>query len=117
MKQLPYDQRAARWLVRPLARLAVTPNQLTALTLLLALSAAALFAYGTPTAQAWGAGLFVLARFLDHFDGELARLTGKASCFGYYFDYLAGALSYAALFAGAVSAQQTAPQLDALPPE
>ena len=42
----------------------------------------------------------MLARFLDHFDGELARLTGKTSRFGYYFDYVSGGLSYAALFAG-----------------
>ena len=100
MKSLPYDQRAARWLVRPLAHLPVTPNQLTGLTLLLALFAAALFASGTPAAQAWAAGLFVLARFLDHFDGELARLTGNTSAFGYYLDYVAGTLSYAALFVG-----------------
>jgi len=26
-----------------------------------------------------GAGLFVLARFLDHFDGELARQKGMTS--------------------------------------
>ena len=44
--------------------------------------------------------MFALARFLDHFDGELARLKGQSSRFGYYFDYLAGGLSYAALFLG-----------------
>ena len=48
----------------------------------------------------WGASAFVLARFLDHFDGELARLIGKSTRLGYYLDYLAGALSYGALFAG-----------------
>ncbi len=96
----PWDQRIARVLVRPLARTPVTPNQITALTLLLALAGAALFARGDPVWANWGAGLFVLARFLDHFDGELARLTGKSSRFGYYFDYVTGAVSYAALFAG-----------------
>ncbi len=78
----------------------MTPNQLTSVTLVLALAAAALFATGEPSASAWAAGLFVLARFLDHFDGELARLTGNSSKFGYYFDYVAGGLSYVALFAG-----------------
>ena len=96
---LPYDQRIARRLVKPLARLGVSPNQITALTVLLALAGAALLAQGGPAVH-WGAGLFVLARFLDHFDGELARLTAKSSSFGYYFDYAAGALSYAALFLG-----------------
>lgn len=100
MTSPPYDQRLARLLVRPLARIGVTPNQLTALSLLLALNGAWLFTRGEPTAAAWGAGLFVLARFLDHFDGELARLTGQSTAFGYYFDYAAGGLSYAALFFG-----------------
>ena len=100
MDKPPYDQRLARLMVRPLAHTAVTPNHLTALTLLLALGAACLFALGSVAAANWAAGLFVLARFLDHFDGELARLTGQKSRFGYYFDYVAGALSYTALFAG-----------------
>jgi len=100
MKNPPYDQRIARVLVRPLARAGVTPNQVTAVSLLLALGAGALFAAGAAPAIHWAAGLFVLARFLDHFDGELARLTGKTSRFGYYFEYVTGGLSHAALFAG-----------------
>jgi hypothetical protein len=97
---VPWDQRIARVLVRPLARTPVTPNHVTSVTLILALSGAALFGRGDPVAAYWGAGLFVLARFLDHFDGELARLKGTSSRFGYYYDYVAGALSYAALFLG-----------------
>ncbi len=100
MKKPPYDQRIARVLVRPLARLGVTANQITAASLVLALGAGALFALGGTPAIHWAAGIFVLARFLDHFDGELARLTGTASRFGYYFDYITGGLSHAALFAG-----------------
>ncbi len=100
MMSLPWDQRIARVVVRPLVRTAVTPNQLTAATLLLAVAGAALLAVGDQHAANWGAGIFVLARFLDHFDGELARQKGMASRFGYYFDYVAGALSYGALFLG-----------------
>ncbi len=100
MKKIPYDQRLARVLVRPLARTPLSPNHITAATLVLALAAAGLFARGDPAAADWGAGLFVVARFLDHFDGELARLTGKTSRFGYYFDNVSGGVSYAALFAG-----------------
>jgi phosphatidylglycerophosphate synthase len=100
MNKPPYDQRIARVLVRPLARLGVTPNLVTAASLVLALGAGALFALGGTPAIHWAAGIFVLARFLDHFDGELARLTGTASRFGYYFDYITGGLSHAALFAG-----------------
>jgi len=96
----PYDQRIARVLVRPLARLGATANQVTAVSLVLALGAGGLFALGGAPAIHWAAGLFVLARFLDHCDGELARLTGTASRFGYYFDYAVGGLAHAALFAG-----------------
>lgn len=100
MSDLPYDQRLARRLVRPLAGLGMDPNHITGLGLALALGAAWLFAQGEPAAASWAAGLFVVARFLDHFDGELARLTGRTSRFGYYFDYVTGGLSYAALYTG-----------------
>ncbi len=100
MKMVPWDQRIARFLVRPLARSPVTPNQITTFTLATALSGAALLASGDGTLANWGAGLFILSRFLDHFDGELARLKNTASRFGYYYDYATGGISYAALFAG-----------------
>ncbi len=101
MTQMPWDQRAARILVRPLARTPVTPNQITVFTLLLALAGSALIATGRADLIDLGAGLFVLGRFLDHFDGELARLTGKTSRLGYWLDYIAGAISYAAFYLGA----------------
>ena len=70
------------------------------MSLVLALGAGALFALGGAPAIHWAAGIFVLARFLDHCDGELARLTGQTSRFGYYFDYAVGGVAHAALFAG-----------------
>jgi phosphatidylglycerophosphate synthase len=100
MEKPPYDQRIARVLVRPLAATPLTPNALTLITMVLALLAAWLLARGEPGAANWGAGLFVVARFLDHFDGELARLTARTSKLGYYLDYVSGAVSYGALFAG-----------------
>lgn len=100
MKNPPWDQRIARVLVRPLVRTPLTPNQLTIFTLIVALSGAGLLATGDPVHANWGAGLFVLARFLDHFDGELARQKNMKSKLGYYLDYVSGALSYAALFLG-----------------
>ncbi|MCB2101077.1 MAG: CDP-alcohol phosphatidyltransferase family protein [Rhodobacterales bacterium] len=98
MKDPPWDQRIARVMVRPLVRTPVTPNMVTLATLVIALAGAGLLAVGTPQGLNWGAGLFVLARFLDHFDGELARQSGKTSKLGYYLDYVSGALSYGALF-------------------
>lgn len=98
MQGPPWDQRLASILVRPLAKTPVTPNQVTIFTLLVAWAGAALLATGDAGLANWGAGIFVLARFLDHFDGELARQTGRKSRLGYYLDYLSGAGSYGALF-------------------
>jgi len=98
MKNPPWDQRIARLLVRPMVHSPVTPNQLTIFTLLVALAGAGLLATGDGGKSNWGAGLFVLARFLDHFDGELARQKKMTSRLGYYLDYISGAISYGALF-------------------
>ncbi len=95
----PWDQRVARRLVRPLVNTAVRPNHITALTALLALVGAGLFTSTDTQALNWGAGVFVLSRFLDHFDGELARQSGRTSRLGYLLDYFAGGVSYGALFA------------------
>lgn len=98
MKTPPIDQRIAAVLVRPLVHTPITPNHVSMVTLAVALVGAWLLATGDADKATWGAGLFVLARFLDHFDGELARQSGKTSKLGYYLDYIVGAISYAALF-------------------
>ncbi len=98
MKPVPWDQRLARVLVRPLAATAVRPNHISLATLLMALISAVLIARG-PEYAGWGTGIFVLSRFLDHFDGELARIQGTSSKLGYYLDYAVGGIGYAALFA------------------
>lgn len=98
MPQIPWDQRLARTVVKRLALSSVTPNHLTTLTLVLSLGGAGLFSVGDPMLAHWGAGVFVLSRFLDHFDGELARLQGTVSRFGYYYDYAVGAIAYVTLF-------------------
>lgn len=94
------DQRLARVIVRPLAKVPfVTPNMVTGVSLVLGLVAAWLFAQGG-TMVHWGAGVFVLAAWMDHFDGELARMTGRTSEFGHYFDHAAALSNYCALFIG-----------------
>ena len=65
---------------------------------MIALGGAGLLATGDAADANWGAGLFVLARFMAHFDGELARQKQMTSRRGYYLDYISGALSYGALF-------------------
>ena len=98
MKMTLWDQRLAAILVRPLVKTPVTPNHVTTLSLAVGLVGAGLLAAGESSLANWGAGLFMVARFLDHFDGALARQSGKTSRFGYLYDYVAGCLSYSALF-------------------
>lgn len=99
-KVQPYDQRLAAILAARLAATGLHPNHVTLISLVLALTGAVLFAEGQRLTASLGAGLFVLARFLDHVDGCLAAAANKKSRFGYYFDYATGALSYGALFLG-----------------
>lgn len=98
-QRLPWDQQAAGLLVEPAHRVGVSPNQVTAISLIGALVASMLFAVGGPFVH-WAAGIFLVSRFLDHLDGELARRTGTGSRFGHIFDAVTGSISYAALFAG-----------------
>jgi CDP-diacylglycerol--glycerol-3-phosphate 3-phosphatidyltransferase len=69
--------------VAVLARLGVTPNQLTVAQLLGGIGAALLIASGE---LAWGGVALLAASALDAFDGTLARTTGKATRFGGVFD-------------------------------
>jgi phosphatidylglycerophosphate synthase len=93
----PWDQRLARVLVRPLRHGRVTPNAITTLALILGLLSAWLYALGG-SATHFGGALFMLACLFDHADGELARMTGRTSAFGHYYDLIADALVLTALF-------------------
>ena len=95
----PLDARLARWLVRPLRRTWVTPNHLTTLRLLLGLCACACLARGGYGWANAGALCFALSHFLDHADGELARLTGNMSKAGHRYDLASDALVNVLLFA------------------
>ncbi len=100
MNDLPWDQRLARVLVRPLVNTPVHPNVLTAAGLVMGLTAAFMFARGDPGLADWAALLYMVAVFMDHTDGELARLAGKTSRFGHYFDHVCAVIVYVALFVG-----------------
>ncbi len=97
---MPWDQRIASGFVEPFVRLGVTPNQVTAASLMLGLLGAALYGWGVGFAPHVGAAIFALSTVLDHADGQLARRTGTSSRFGHYFDHVAGAISYVGLFIG-----------------
>ncbi len=94
----PWDARVAAALVAPLADSFITPNHFTTLRLATGLLAAWLFATGNaPNAAAW---LIVLSNFLDHTDGELARLSGKSSPAGHLYDLMSDAVVTVAMFVG-----------------
>ena len=75
--QRPWDARLARRLVTPLKDSRATPNHLTTVRLAVGLAAAAAFLPGTYGWTNIGALLMVLSNFLDHTDGELARISGR----------------------------------------
>lgn len=95
----PLDARLARWLIRPLRHTWVTPNHLTTLRLLLGLCACACLARGGYGWTNAGALCFAVSHFLDHADGELARLTGNMSKAGHRYDLASDALVNVLLFA------------------
>ena len=99
-KNSSWDQKIARIMVRPLAGLPIHPNAITTLGMLCGLWSGYLFASGDPVLSNWAALVFVFAAFIDHADGEFARLTGKTSTFGHYYDHVGACVSYVAMFVG-----------------
>ena len=88
----------ARRLVTPLKDSRATPNHLTTVRLAVGLAAAAAFVPGTYGWTNIGALLMVLSNFLDHTDGELARISGKTSRIGHIYDLASDALVTVLLF-------------------
>jgi phosphatidylglycerophosphate synthase len=100
MSKIAIDEAVARLIVRKLAPLGIAPNLVTALVLLLGIGAGLLLASGVRWEMNLGAGLFMAAMLFDHVDGNLARATGRTSTFGHYFDHVAMATTYTAMFIG-----------------
>ncbi|CAM2147157.1 CDP-alcohol phosphatidyltransferase family protein [Pararobbsia alpina] len=96
----PWDARLARWLVTPLRHTRITPNHLTTLRLLIGTLCAIAFGAGGYRFANLGAVLLVLSNFVDHTDGELARISGKTSRFGHFYDLACDAFVTVALFVG-----------------
>lgn len=94
----PWDARLARRLVRPLKNGPVTPNALTTVRLATGLAAAVAFMPGTYGWSNVAAVLLVVSNFVDHADGELARISGKTSRFGHLYDLACDAVVTVTLF-------------------
>jgi CDP-diacylglycerol--glycerol-3-phosphate 3-phosphatidyltransferase len=78
-----WGRRLANTIVSPLASSWITPNMLTVVGLLISLITAAVIATGSISL---GGALLLFAGIFDMFDGALARVTGKSSVFGAFFD-------------------------------
>lgn len=82
------------WIHRPFAyafcylvyRTPITPNQVTLISMLLGLAAAACWVYGTRTAMIWGGALLWISSIMDGADGILARARKVQSPFGRALD-------------------------------
>jgi archaetidylinositol phosphate synthase len=94
----PWDALLARRMVAPLLDTWVTPNHLTTLRLGVGLLAAAAFMPGSFGWSNIAALLLVFSNFLDHTDGELARMSGKSSRFGHVYDLASDAAVTIVLF-------------------
>jgi archaetidylinositol phosphate synthase len=95
----PWDARLARRLVLPLQDSRVTPNHLTTVRLVFGLAAAVALMRGSYLWMNLGALLLVVSNFLDHTDGELARISGKTSPLGHWYDLLSDTAVTILLFA------------------
>jgi phosphatidylglycerophosphate synthase len=96
----PWDARVAYCVIYPLRNTFITPNHLTTIRLLCGIFAGVFLSIGEYTYSNIGAFFFVLSNFLDHTDGELARLTGKISHKGHYYDLVSDGLVNIFLFLG-----------------
>jgi len=74
----------ARWATHLCVRFGFRPNQVTTASLILAILAGFLFAYGH---YGWGLAFAWIMTFLDTVDGKLARVTVNSSPFGNIYDH------------------------------
>ena len=77
------NRRASRPIAKLLSHTPVTPNQVSVLSLLVAVGAFAAFVAGLPIL---GGVLVQVCSVVDGVDGDLARLTGGSSRFGGFLD-------------------------------
>ena len=94
------DEKLAQKVVNYLVKTSVTPNQVTTLSLLFAAFAAVFFSFGIYFFAVIGSILFILSKFLDNVDGQLARELNSSSKFGWYYDYFSDTAGYILMFVG-----------------
>ncbi|MHC4139615.1 MAG: CDP-alcohol phosphatidyltransferase family protein [Planctomycetota bacterium] len=83
-----------------LVRTPVTPNQVTAISLILGLIAAVIFSFGGHTHTITAGLIFFLCIVFDQCDGEVARIKNMETEFGRSFDIIVDSIVSAAIVAG-----------------
>lgn len=95
-----WDQRLAKVVARRLENSRLHPNHLTSIGLVAGLTAAFIYATGVNFLAHLAAAVFVFAIWMDHVDGEYARISGKTSKFGHYYDHVSAFVGYVSVFVG-----------------
>ncbi|REE98372.1 CDP-alcohol phosphatidyltransferase family protein [Thermomonospora umbrina] len=90
----------SRYIAKLAAKLRLTPNMVTSLSMAIAVGAAFAFAAGTRTGMVVGAVLYYFAFVFDCVDGQLARYTRRFSTFGAWLDATFDRAKEYAVFAG-----------------
>jgi hypothetical protein len=88
------------WISHVLLELPITPNDVTAASLVLGLAAGAVAAVGSYGASVVGAAVLFLSWVLDNCDGEIARVKHQGSTWGAWFDIYADFATNLAFVAG-----------------
>lgn len=97
---LQFNRKLSERMTAVLARTPLTPNAVTTLGLLCGITAGWLMSAGTRGALIAGAAVLHLAFLLDNCDGELARLKGRSTPFGRWYDMTTDVMVDFALWTG-----------------
>jgi archaetidylinositol phosphate synthase len=93
-------------------KIGLTPNRVSAIGFVLALSSAVIYAL-TPNQPSWllflAAGFFLTSGFCDALDGIIARSFQQATVFGGFLDSMLDRISDAAVYAGIIIGGLTEP--------
>lgn len=95
----PLARRLSLCLTPALAKLPVSPNQITATSLVVGIAAAAAMMQAAAAWSIAGAIMLVVYYVLDNCDGEIAVLKNQCTAFGHYFDSVVDWVVHAAFFA------------------
>ncbi len=104
---LPYTES----LGRAFARTGLSANFWTVMGLVTAFGAAILYGSVTEYAYIFGGIMLLISGFFDVIDGQVARVTGKASRSGAFLDSMFDKIAEVAIFAGLASGGLVSPDL------